>query len=82
MGTGGLSGTFTALAFSPDGDQLVVATGPEGVVKLWNVRGGREIDGVSACIGIVRVLVFSPDGGTLAVGGNNGTITLWSLAHR
>jgi WD40 repeat protein len=81
MGPGGLSGTFTALAFAPNGDQLAVATGPDGAIKLWNVRGGREIDGISACIGIVRVLAFSPDGSTLAVGNNNGTITLWSLAH-
>lgn len=66
-----------AVAFSPDGKSLAVATGPK--VTIYNpatTEAGRvffaEKQGVTAA-------TFSPDGKTLAVGAANGAITLFEV---
>jgi WD40 repeat protein len=78
-------GIVRSLAFSPDGQTLVVGTaasGPGGKSELqvWNVRGERPLsrrvlsDHVHAC-------AISPDGSRVAyVGGNRGEVFVDSLA--
>jgi WD40 repeat protein len=67
-----------ALAFSPAGDRLAVATGEPkqpGTVTLWDVSTRKQLwkhtenDGVPAT-------AFSPDGGSLAIGVYNNTAKL------
>jgi WD40 repeat protein len=73
--------------FSPDGKLLAVGSGNfqesthAGEVMLWDVQARRVIatwrdypDGIN------NSLTFSPDGRTLATGGNGGTVKLRDLA--
>lgn len=51
-------------AFNPDGS--IYATGDgSGIVKLWDARGGRLLRTISAHMGRVTSLAFSPDGRAL-----------------
>src|SRR5204863_8186680 len=70
---------MTAMAFSPDG-RLLATDGADGVVYLWDARGGllerklkrpdwaaRSIAGVEPVVSAqMRSLVFAPDGKLLA----------------
>jgi WD40 repeat protein len=78
-------------AFSPDGKTLatptqVVATiGGKNVVtdrsvKLWDVATGKEQATLKGHTDEVRSMTFSPDGRTLAFGGEDGTIKLLDVA--
>ena len=48
-----------------------------GLVALWDVATGRERALLRGHDGPVQSVVFSPDGRTLATGGNDGVIRLW-----
>jgi WD40 repeat protein len=79
--------SFTSdLAFSPDGKTLIVATGGDRRVHIYEIPSGKEKSGF---IGDhdVRSLSFSPDGKYLITGGDdwlNGWITpvsvIWNTA--
>jgi predicted Ser/Thr protein kinase len=79
-------GGITAVAFSPDGSTLAIASGwlehrvREGDVRLWDARTGAEL--ATLPHPLVNVLAFSPDSTLLATGGpwgGPGTRTrLWS----
>jgi WD40 repeat protein len=74
-------GPFLQLAFSPDGGRIA-STDRQSVVRVWRVDDGRELATFKDTAGrqIVSV-VFSPDGGTLAVGMVGDTI-LFDVAGR
>jgi WD40 repeat protein len=82
-------GPATALAISPDGAHLAAGDG-SGRVAIWSGRAERRLgvlpgtfDGVAARGGDpepVSALAFSPDGGTLALAGAQGTLQLWDVA--
>jgi RNA polymerase sigma factor (sigma-70 family) len=75
-----------ALTFSPDGKILVSASRLRRTVRLWDTGTGRELhtfpnDGLG--LGPHSVIVFSPDGKTVAVaagGQKNKTVHLWDVA--
>jgi hypothetical protein len=64
-----------AFAFSPDGSYLAKATG--STIEIWETptaaSAGKKLNTFATSIDIVRVLQFSPDGKTLAVGGSSKT---------
>jgi WD40 repeat protein len=65
-----------ALAFSPDGRTLASADRHQrqpgkvdvgGRVKVWDAQSGKELRVFDGFTGVIQALVFSPDGGRLAV---------------
>lgn len=76
------SNYYTSVAFSPSGKTLASGEYIEYKTRidLWDVQSGalqRSLTGVGNTQ--VRTLVFSPDGITLASGGNDKTIRYWDV---
>lgn len=82
---------LAAIAFSADGRTLAtagrnVAAGiarGEGstLLNLWDVGRGSLLRKLPAPGGKAELLTFSPDGRTLAAGGEDGKLTLWDLTE-
>src|SRR5206468_11869145 len=85
--TGALRHTFPGgvAAFSPDGKLLAAADG-DGGVRVWDPSSGREVQRLPGKRNHdIRHLFFTPDGKTLAVGGEIAweqpfTVVLWDVA--
>ena len=62
--------TMNALAFTPDGSRLAVASqavfDPEPSVDVWDLKDGRGIREFRGLQGVVEKAVFSPDGRRVA----------------
>jgi WD40 repeat protein len=78
---------ITALALSPDGRTLA-ATGTTGIpgkgthywdIHLWDAATGKELRRWSDGIARITALAFSPDGKTLACGGENRHLRFWDV---
>ena len=72
-------GFARGVAFSPDGSML--ATGADGVVRLWSVPDFRAV-GELPVGQAVRSVAFSPDGAALAVAGLHQQLQLWDVPGR
>jgi WD40 repeat protein len=67
-----------ALAFSPDGRFLAAAG--KGSLAVWSWESGRY-KALFEKLGLTfRCLAFSPDGQTLALGGDDGAVRLWEIS--
>jgi WD40 repeat protein len=72
----GTRGGIMSLAFSPDGTLL--AAGCDGLLSLWNVKDGKEIDLTGREGNSVNAVAFSPDGKKLAAGvGYRESLVVW-----
>jgi len=63
-----------AVALRPS-EPLVASGGADGTVRIWDSNDGRLVDTLGS---EVRAVVWSPDGGTLAVAGADGRIRRYS----
>ncbi|GIV87757.1 MAG: serine/threonine protein kinase [Chloroflexus sp.] len=77
----GHSGDVSALVFSPDGTILASGAQDDPVVRVWNVRNGREVLQLQGHEDWIRSLAFSPDGRLLASGSADRTIRIWDVAR-
>ena len=76
--TAALGETWTgALCFRPDGRRVAAAVGER--VRLFDADSGVEVLREPGHLGPVRRLAFSPDGDTLASGGEDGRVLLWNV---
>jgi WD40 repeat protein len=80
-------GTAQAVAFSPNGRFLIAGgtlaegTGEDGVLEVWDLAeptAPRTVCKVRADRHVVFCLAISPDGKTIATGGNDPAIKLWN----
>jgi hypothetical protein len=80
----GHKGQVHSVAIAPDSS--TVASGDGETVRLWNARTGKQTGSFQAQKGgggnlpAIWSLAFSPDGKTLAAGGNDGSVHLHDLA--
>jgi WD40 repeat protein/serine/threonine protein kinase len=69
------------VAFSPD-SQLLAWAGFDKIVRIVDVVTGAERCSLPGHTGMVRSLVFRPDGAELASGSADKSVRLWNLATR
>jgi WD40 repeat protein len=69
---------INSVAFSPDSTRLAGAAGQ--VVKVWDVRDGREVLLLKGHAADIRGVAFSPDGKRLASASNDRKVKLWDTA--
>jgi len=72
------SGTLTALAFHPGGEE-VAAANTNRTVGLWNLKTGVRRD-LAAHSEAVQAVAYSPDGLHLVSGGDDGNALLWDVS--
>ena len=67
------------VAFSPDGRRLMTGDQHVTAVKVWDVQpgGGAEWPVLPAPAGPGGAVEFTPDGSAIAVGGEDGALTLY-----
>ncbi|MEF3272900.1 MAG: serine/threonine protein kinase [Chloroflexus sp.] len=78
----GHTGDVSALAFSPDGTILASGSQDDPVVRLWDVRNGRELAQLVGHEDWIRSLAFSSDGRLLASGSADRTVRIWDVTQR
>ena len=75
----GADGEVSAVAFSPDGSQMI-SGGADTLIRLWDVKTGKEIRRFAGHAGSVKGVAFSPDGKRILSGSDDKTVRLWDAA--
>ncbi len=66
------------LAFGLD-DRLLAASYADGMVRLFDVRSGAELNAFTAHEGIAWAVRFTPDGQQVVSGGQDGRLAFWDI---
>ncbi len=76
-------GKIDALAVSPDGTLLAVASQSQDVIELWDIPSRSRKYSLTrhAFRHGIWSLAFRPDGQVLACGGGDGNISLWNVRN-
>jgi WD40 repeat protein len=67
--------------FNPSGTMLAAAC-QDGMVRLWDVAGGKEIAQLKGHEKVPIDVAFHPDGSLLATSGSDGTVRLWDVSTK
>lgn len=73
------AGKLSCAAWSPDGRLLALAEAETGVVRLVEAETGRPRAELNGHRHGVRGLAFAPDGRTLASGGEDNVVYVWTV---
>jgi WD40 repeat protein len=73
----GHSEPILAIAFHPQGEQIVTAS-EDGSARVWEVATGKELLLLKGHTGPVAAVAYSPSGDLIATGGEDKTVKLWS----
>lgn len=68
---------YTCAAFHPDG--LILGTGAESLVRIWDVKSQANVASFEGHSGVVSCLSFSENGYYLATGSSDTTVKIWDL---
>ncbi|PZV06026.1 MAG: hypothetical protein DCF32_10410 [Leptolyngbya sp.] len=71
-----LLGSVLSVQFSPDGRHFVSGEA-DGVIRLWDTLGEKQIMRTTQHTDWVSTVVFSPDGQLLATGSHDRSIKVW-----
>src|SRR5947199_10201709 len=75
----GHSGSVYAVAFLPDG-QLVVSASGDSTVRLWETATGSCRSTLEGHSEYINAVAFSPDGQLVASASGDSTVRLWETA--
>ena len=56
---------------------MIATGGPDGFVRLWDLRSGKGPRAIKAHTSRVNALAFNPAGTLLASGSNQGNVSIW-----
>jgi WD40 repeat protein len=76
-----VGGYYSGLAFSPDGRWLAATSPVRRTITVWDLATPGRQATVPGRVGAGFALAFAPDGQTLASGGEDGMIELWTVAE-
>jgi WD40 repeat protein len=71
---------FHAIAFTPDGEQLLTSSWEDGGLTVWNVEAGERVGTIDDFTAPIMEKVLLPDNRAIAVKLYGGSIELWDLA--
>jgi WD40 repeat protein len=75
----GHSVRLSAVAFSPDGRQIVSGSGDE-TIKIWDAATGQEEKTLAGHSDLISAVAFSPNGRQIVSGSYDQTIKIWDAA--
>ena len=74
-------GALSSAVFSPDGKEILTASGADGTARLWSVRTRRQL-GVLRANSYLYNAAFSPDGRMIVTAGTDGPAQIWNATTR